>query len=156
MNYSIGSWIGARVIAKYPKIFKPSYIEKTKEFYSTHGGKTVVLARFFVIVRTFAPFVAGVANMQYRKFILFNLLGGASWVGSFMTLGYFFGQLPWVEENFALAMMVVVLLSAVPMVVELIKHFLAPKEEIDEAEIVHSIDEIGASFDEDEAVSALS
>lgn len=156
VNYSIGSWIGARVIAKYPKIFKPSYIEKTKEFYSTHGGKTVVLARFFVIVRTFAPFVAGVANMQYRKFILFNLLGGASWVGSFMTLGYFFGQLPWVEENFALAMMVVVLLSAVPMVVELIKHFLAPKEEIDEAEIVHSIDEIGASFDEDEAVSALS
>lgn len=115
-----------------------------------------MLARFFVIVRTFAPFVAGVANMQYRKFILFNLLGGASWVGSFMTLGYFFGQLPWVEENFALAMMVVVLLSAVPMVVELIKHFLAPKEEIDEAEIVHSIDEIGASFDEDEAVSALS
>jgi membrane-associated protein len=141
------------VIARYPSVFKPSYIEKTKAFYQTHGGKTVVLARFFVVVRTFAPFVAGVANMSYKKFIAFNVLGGFSWVGSFMTLGYFFGQLPWVEENFALAMAAVVALSAVPMFVELAKHFFGGKDE-DELikDVDATIDDIAGSFDEPERV----
>jgi membrane-associated protein len=130
-------------------VFKPSYIEKTKKFYETHGGKTVVLARFFVVVRTFAPFIAGVANMQYRKFLFFNLVGAASWVGSFMTLGYFFGQLPWVEQNFALAMAAVVALSAVPMFVELAKHVLAPKEAVDEAAVTEALGEIGRSIDDE-------
>jgi len=150
VNYAIGSWIGARVIAKYPRVFKPSYVEKTKFFYQTHGGKTVVLARFFVVVRTFAPFVAGVANMHYKKFIAFNVLGGFSWVGSFMTLGYFFGRLPWVEENFALAMMAVVLLSAVPMVVEVAKHFLGGKEDEEGRSVTSTIDDIAGSMDETE------
>ena len=153
VNYSLGSWIGARVIARYPAVFKPSYIEKTKAFYQTHGGKTVVLARFFVIVRTFAPFVAGVANMRYQSFIAFNVLGGAAWVGSFMTLGYFFGQLPWVEENFALAMAAVVALSAVPMVAELAKHFFGGKHEKTSADDVDkTVDDIAGSFDEKERV----
>ena len=142
------------MIARYPSVFKPSYIDKTKAFYQTHGGKTVVLARFFVIVRTLAPFVAGVANMQYKKFIAFNVLGGATWVGSFMGLGYFFGQLPWVEENFALAMAAVVALSAVPMAAE-------PKHVSEAAEggggssasikdVDATIDDIAGSFDEAE------
>lgn len=149
VNYGLGSLIGAKVIAKFPRVFKPSYIEKTKKFYETHGGKTVVLARFFVVVRTFAPFIAGVANMQYRKFLFFNLVGAASWVGSFMTLGYFFGQLPWVEQNFALAMAAVVALSAVPMFVELAKHVLAPKEAVDEAAVTEALGEIGRSIDDE-------
>ncbi len=153
VNYALGSWIGARVIARYPSVFKPSYIEKTKAFYQTHGGKTVVFARFFVVVRTFAPFVAGVANMSYKKFIAFNVLGGATWVGSFMTLGYFFGQLPWVEENFALAMAAVVALSAVPMFVELAKHFFGGKDEDDRIpDVDATIDDIAGSFDEAERV----
>jgi membrane-associated protein len=112
-----------------------------------------VLARFFVVVRTFAPFVAGVANMSYKKFIAFNVLGGATWVGSFMTLGYFFGQLPWVEENFALAMAAVVALSAVPMFVELAKHFFGGKDEDDLIpDVDATIDDIAGSFDEPERV----
>jgi membrane-associated protein len=152
VNYALGSWIGARVIARYPSVFKPSYIDKTKAFYQTHGGKTVVLARFFVVVRTFAPFVAGVANMQYKKFIAFNVLGGATWVGSFMGLGYFFGQLPWVEENFALAMAAVVALSAVPMAAELVKHVFGGKEEETASieDVDATIDDIAGSFDEAE------
>ena len=155
VNYALGSWIGARVIARYPSVFKPSYIDKTKAFYQTHGGKTVVLARFFVIVRTFAPFVAGVANMRYANFIAFNVLGGAAWVGSFMTLGYFFGQLPWVEENFTLAMAAVVALSAVPMFVEIAKHFFGGKEKeasIDDADA--TIDDIAGSLDEGDRLRA--
>ena len=111
-----------------------------------------MLARFFVIVRTFAPFVAGVANMQYKKFIAFNVLGGATWVGSFMGLGYFFGQLPWVEENFALAMAAVVALSAVPMAAELVKHVFGGKEEEAASikDVDATIDDIAGSFERPE------
>ena len=103
-------------------------------------------------MRTFAPFVAGVANMQYKKFIAFNVLGGATWVGSFMGLGYFFGQLPWVEENFALAMAAVVALSAVPMAAELVKHCFGGKEEETASikDVDATIDDIAGSFDEAE------
>jgi membrane-associated protein len=122
VNYSLGSWIGGRVIEKYPTVFKKSYIEKTKLFYEQYGGKTVVLARFFVIVRTFAPFVAGVAKMNYKKFLGYNLVGAAVWVMSFMFLGYFFGQIPAVQENFAMTIAGIILLSLVPVVIEVVQH----------------------------------
>ena len=122
VNYSLGSWIGGRVIEKYPTVFKKSYIEKTKVFYEQYGGKTVVLARFFVIVRTFAPFVAGVAKMNYKKFLGYNLVGAAVWVSSFMFLGYFFGQIPAVQENFAMTIAGIILLSLVPVVIEVVQH----------------------------------
>ena len=102
VNYSIGSFVGSNFMETHPKVFPPEYIDKTRKFYDQYGGKTVVLARFFVIVRTFAPFIAG-AHMNYSKFIFYNLLGGALWIASFMGLGYFFGAIPAVQENFATA-----------------------------------------------------
>lgn len=122
VNYSIGSFVGKSFMETHPKIFPPEYIEKTKKFYEQYGGKTVVLARFFVIVRTFAPFVAGVANMDYSKFIVYNVIGAGVWIASFMGIGYFFGAIPAVQENFALAVAGIVVLSLVPIIVEIIQH----------------------------------
>ena len=127
VNYSIGSYVGANYMETHPKIFPPEYIAKTRKFYDQYGGKTVVLARFFVIVRTFAPFVAGVANMNYSKFITYNVVGAALWIASFMGLGYFFGAIPAVQENFALAVAGIVVLSLVPVIVEIIQHATGSK-----------------------------
>ena len=122
VNYSIGSFVGANFMETHPKIFPPEYITKTRSFYDNYGGKTVVLARFFVIVRTFAPFIAGVARMDYSKFITYNVLGGALWIASFMGLGYFFGTIPAVQENFALCVAGIVVLSLIPAIIEVVQH----------------------------------
>ena len=127
VNYGVGSWIGNSVIANHPKVFKREYIDKTRDFYSQYGGKTVVLARFFVIVRTFAPFVAGVARMEYAKFLGYNVLGAGVWVASFMFLGFFFGQIPAVQENFATTIAGIVVLSLVPVLAEIVQHGRANK-----------------------------
>ena len=129
VNYGIGNFIGGKVIQKYPKIFKKQYIDKTKGFYEKYGGKTVVLARFFPIIRTFAPFVAGVANVNYTKFFTFNVVGAAVWVGLFIFLGYFFGTIPAVQENFAATIVAIILLSCLPVVFELIQAKKEAKEE---------------------------
>jgi membrane-associated protein len=122
VNYSIGSYVGKSFMETHPKLFPPDYIAKTRNFYDKYGGKTVVLARFFVIVRTFAPFVAGVANMNYAKFITYNVLGAAIWIASFMGIGFFFGAMPAVQENFALAVAGIIVLSLVPVFVEIAQH----------------------------------
>ena len=122
VNYSIGSFVCANFMETHPKIFPPEYITKTRSFYDNYGGKTVVLARFFVIVRTFAPFIAGVARMDYSKFITYNVLGGAIWIASFMGLGYFFGTIPAVQENFALCVAGIVVLSLIPAIIEVVQH----------------------------------
>ena len=127
VNYGVGSWIGNSVIANHPKVFKREYIDKTRDFYSQYGGKTVVLARFFVIVRTFAPFVAGVARMEYAKFLGYNVLGAGVWVASFMFLGFFFGQIPAVQENFATTIAGIIVLSLVPVLAEVVQHGRANK-----------------------------
>ena len=127
VNYGVGSWIGNSVIANHPKVFKREYIDKTRDFYSQYGGKTVVLARFFVIVRTFAPFVAGVARMEYAKFLGYNVLGAGVWVASFMFLGFFFGQIPAVQENFATTIAGIIVLSLVPVLAEIVQHGRANK-----------------------------
>ncbi len=122
INYWIGNRFGQNIVDN-PKIpfINQEHIDKTQEFYAKHGGKTIVLARFVPVVRTFAPFVAGVGKMDYSKFILFNVLGGIVWVALFTFAGYFFGNIPAVKHNFTLVIMAIIVLSVVPMVFEFIK-----------------------------------
>jgi membrane-associated protein len=120
-NYWIGHFFGKKLIA-HPKVpINQEHIDKTQAFYDKHGGKTIFLARFVPIVRTFAPFVAGVGGMEYKRFIMFNATGGLAWVFGFTLLGYFFGNIPFVKDNFSLVVLAIILLSVVPMVVEVVK-----------------------------------
>jgi len=106
-----------------PKIpfINQKHIDQTQEFYKKHGGKTIILARFVPIVRTFAPFVAGIGNMHYEKFLAYNVIGGAVWEGIFIFMGYFFGNIPAVKHNFTLVILGIILVSVVPMGLEFIK-----------------------------------
>lgn len=119
VNYSIGRFFGKKVLEmqKIPLI-KKEHIEKAHNFYEKHGPKTIILARFIPIVRTFAPFVAGIGEMNYSKFMAYNVAGAMLWVMSFMTLGYSFGNLEIVQQNFKLVMIVIIVLSIVPGLVE--------------------------------------
>ena len=132
-NYWIGHSIGSKAFdpnfqfsifnfrVKMSKILKPEYMEKAQGFYEKHGGKAIILARFVPIVRTFAPFVAGVGKMNYSRFISFNIIGGAAWVSAFLWGGYFFGNLPIIRDNFHYSVVVIVLVSVVPILVEVMK-----------------------------------
>ena len=122
VNYWIGHFFGQKIIDN-PNIpfINQKHIDKTNEFYAKHGGKTIVLARFVPIVRTFAPFVAGVGKMNYKKFIEYNIIGGVIWVCAFTLAGFFFGNIPAVKENFTIAVFVIILISIVPMIFEVIK-----------------------------------
>src|SRR5688500_8832133 len=117
-NYFIGRAVGPRVFTEHSRWLKREHLLRTQRFYEKHGGKTVVLARFVPIVRTFAPFVAGVGRMRYPRFLAFDVGGGVFWVWSFGLLGYFFGNQPIVKENFGLAIVAVILLSLLPVVIE--------------------------------------
>ena len=122
VNYWIGHFFGERLIAN-PKVpIKKEHIDKTKAFFEKHGGKTIILARFVPIVRTFAPFVAGIGKMSYRKFISFNVIGGIVWVVLFILAGYYFGNLPQVKHNFSLVIMGIILVSVLPMIVEVVRN----------------------------------
>ena len=128
VNYWIGHMIGPKVFAKEnSKIFKKEYLEKTREFYDKHGGKTIILARFFPIIRTFAPFVAGVGKMHYETFILYNLVGGFLWVSLFTFAGYFFGGMEFIQHNFHYAVVGIIFVSLIPMVIEFINYKKKPK-----------------------------
>lgn len=121
VNYWIGHFFGERLIAN-PKVpIEKEHIDKTKAFFDKHGGKTIILARFVPIVRTFAPFVAGIGKMSYRNFISFNVIGGIVWVSLFLLSGFYFGNLPQVKHNFSLVIMGIILVSVLPMIVEVIK-----------------------------------
>ena len=117
-NYFIGRTVGPRVFTEHSRLLKRAHLLRTQRFYEKHGGKTVVLARFVPIVRTFAPFVAGVGRMHYPRFLAFDVGGGIFWVGSFGLLGYFFGNQPVIKENFGLAIVGVIVISLLPVVVE--------------------------------------
>jgi len=117
-NYFIGRAVGPRVFAEHRRFLKHEYLLRTQRFYETHGGKAVVLARFVPIVRTFAPFVAGVGRMHYPRFLAFDVGGGIAWVCSFGLLGYFFGSQPIIKENFGLAIIGVIAVSLLPLIVE--------------------------------------
>jgi membrane-associated protein len=122
VNYAIGSAVGTRVFDGRNRFLKPEYLERTNRFYEKYGGKTIVLARFVPIVRTYAPFVAGAARMSYPRFLLFNVTGGVAWVTLFVLLGYFFGNIPFVQENFGLVVIAIILLSLAPIGWEFLKH----------------------------------
>jgi membrane-associated protein len=118
VNYAIGNYIGPRVFTENVRFLKREYLEKGFDFFEKHGGKAIVMARFVPIVRTFVPFVAGASSMTYPKFALYNVLGAIAWVGLFDFLGYFFGTIPAVEENFTLVIFVIIILSILPPFIE--------------------------------------
>ena len=128
-NYWIGYVVGPKVFRKEKSIFfKQAYLDKTNAFYEKYGGKTIILARFVPIIRTFAPFVAGIGKMPYQTFFLYNVIGAIVWVGSCSLAGYFFGQIPIIKENFEFAVLGIILISVLPMVFEFIKHFRDKKK----------------------------
>jgi membrane-associated protein len=121
VNYWIGHSIGPRAFSGNVRFLKKEYLDRTHAFYERYGNKTIVLARFVPIVRTFAPFVAGVGEMSYSHFITYNIMGGVAWVTLFVWGGYFFGNLPFVQENFSFVVLAIILISVVPMVYEFVK-----------------------------------
>lgn len=128
VNYWLGRRIGHRVFLKEnSRLFNRAYLEKTHKFYERYGGKTIILARFLPIIRTFAPFVAGIGKMRYNTFLAYNVAGAFIWVTSITFLGYFFGGLYIIQENFEYAIMGIIFVSLVPVAVEYIRHKLRPK-----------------------------
>jgi membrane-associated protein len=119
VNYWIGRKSGGWMMRKFPKIVKPSHIEKTNEFFVRYGGKTIIIARFVPIVRTFAPFVAGSGEMNYSRFMFFNVTGALLWVGLILPCGWFFGNIPIVQKNFELVVLGIIGVSVMPMVIEI-------------------------------------
>ena len=123
VNYAIGHYLGPRVFHyERSRFFNPDHLRKTHRFYEKYGVKTIIIARFVPIVRTFSPFVAGVGAMSYPRFLAFDVVGGALWVGVCTFAGYFFGNLPFVRKNFSLAIIAIVLISVMPAVVEYLRH----------------------------------
>ena len=122
VNFAIGKYFGEKLFAKPDsRVFKREYLDKTHAFYEKYGGKTIILARFVPIVRTFAPFVAGMGNMHYGRFIRYNIIGALMWVGLLTYAGYFFGELPVVKNNFGLVVIGIIVVSVLPIVVEIAK-----------------------------------
>lgn len=130
VNFTIGKYFGEKLFSNpHSKIFKQSHLHKTQNFYEKHGGKTIILARFMPIVRTFAPFVAGMGRMHYGQFFLYNVIGAVIWVTSFSYLGYFFGNMQIVKDNLSLVLMAIIVLSILPAVIEISRHKMAAKKE---------------------------
>lgn len=121
VNYSIGHYIGPRVFTDDIRFLKREYLDKTHAFFEKYGGKAVILGRFMPIIRTFVPFVAGAGAMTYPRFALYNVIGAASWVGLFTVLGYFFGNIPAVEDNFTYVIFAIIFLSILPPIIEFFK-----------------------------------
>lgn len=122
VNYGIGAYIGPKVFQRKDSfIFKKSYLEKTQSFYDRYGGKTIIIARFVPIVRTFAPFLAGVGDMTYARFAVYNITGAVLWISLFLYGGYFFGGLPIVKNNFSLVILGIIIVSIMPAVVEAVR-----------------------------------
>jgi membrane-associated protein len=119
MNYWIGRFLGPKVFTENRRFLNRKYLLRTQAFYEKHGGKAVIMARFVPIVRTFAPFVAGIGRMHYPRFLAFDIGGGVLWVWSFGLLGFFFGEHPVVEENFGIVILAIIGLSLVPVIIEL-------------------------------------
>lgn len=120
-NYFIGNYVGPRVFEKNYKFLKRDYLTRTQEFYDKHGGKAVVFARFVPIVRTFAPFVAGVGSMKYKNFIGYSVLASVLWINICVWAGYFFGKLPFVKNNFSLVVIAIVGISLLPVIIGILK-----------------------------------
>ena len=126
VNYAIGKTIGPRAFTTDSRFLKREHLMRTHAFYERHGGKTIVIARFVPIVRTFAPFVAGIGTMSYPRFLAYNVVGGVGWVGLGLGAGWAFGNIPIVKNNFSLAVIAIVALSMVPILVEYLRHRKRP------------------------------
>lgn len=130
LNYFVGKNIGLKMLnikIRGKKIVKQEYLDKTHEFYEKHGTKTIIMARFIPIVRTFAPFVAGVAEMKYRRFLSYDVLGGAIWIGSLTLAGYFLGHFEWIRKNIDIVALIIIFISVLPVIIQIIKAKMAPK-----------------------------
>jgi len=121
LNYHIGRYIGPRIFEMESRFIKKDHLLKTHVFFEKYGGKTIIIARFMPFIRTFAPFVAGAGRMNYKHFLAFNAIGGLAWVGSFITLGYFFGTRPFVKDNFSHLMLGIIVFSLLPAVIEFVR-----------------------------------
>ncbi len=121
-NYSIGRYFGRWLLARHPRVFKPEYMDKTHAYFEKYGGATIIIARFVPIVRTFAPFVAGMGAMTYAKFFLYNVVGGVLWVAICVYAGFFLGNIPWIQEHFEKVILLIVFLSILPGIVEFMRH----------------------------------
>lgn len=129
-NYWIGYTIGPKIFSQEKvRFLNKEYLNRTHKFYEKHGGKTIILARFIPIIRTFAPFVAGIGKMSYKKFLAYNLIGGVFWITLFTLGGFYFGNIPVVRENFTLVIMLIIAASFVPVIIEYWKHYQQKKRE---------------------------
>lgn len=125
VNYQIGYAIGPKIFFKENvRFLNKEYLNRTRLFYERHGGKTVVLARFLPIFRTFAPFVAGIGRMNYRRFTFFNIAGCIAWVTTFLAGGYYFGNIPFIKENFSLVIIAIIVISLMPAIIQFLQHKL--------------------------------
>ena len=121
INYWMGNFFGEKIFSK-SKFFKKEYLKKTNKFYEKYGNKTIILARFVPIIRTFAPFVAGIGKMNYPKFLIYNIIGGILWVSIFLFSGFFFGEIPLIEENLTIVIFIIIFISILPPIIEYIRN----------------------------------
>ena len=121
VNYHIGKYVGPKAFSGKYKFLRKEYLEKTESFYAKYGGKTIIYARFVPIIRTFAPFVAGIGVMNYSRFFSYNVIGAIVWIASFLFLGYFFGGIPIIKDNFTYVIFAIILLSMLPPVIEVLR-----------------------------------
>jgi len=127
-NYWIGNYVGPKVFHQQVRFLKKEYLDRTHEFYERHGGKTIIIARFMPIIRTFAPFVAGVGSMTYGRFLSYNVIGGVAWIALFILGGYFFGNIPAVKHNFTLVILAIIFISILPGIIEFVRQrYRAPR-----------------------------
>ena len=140
VNYWIGHYIGPKVFSGNVRWLKKEHLMKTQAFYEKHGGKTIFLARFIPIIRTFAPFVAGVGKMRYSYFITYNFVGGIVWTSLFLAAGYFFGNLPFVRDNFSTVIFAIIIISVLPAIFEYVKESRQSKKEVESEEPAVGLD----------------
>jgi membrane-associated protein len=129
VNYLLGKFLGAKVFKEENKILKLSYYLQTKAFFDKHGGKAVIFSRFVPIIRTVAPFVAGVGHMPFTRYTLYNVVGGVSWILIFLFCGFWFGKVPFIEKNFSLVAIIIILVSVIPPVFAIVKNKMTKKSQ---------------------------
>jgi membrane-associated protein len=123
VNYWVGNRVGHKVVERFPRLVKQKHLDRTHQFFERYGGKTIIIARFVPIVRTFAPFVAGVGAMTYRRFMAFNVVGALLWVGLITPAGYFFANIPVVKQNFSIVILAIIFVSTLPAMVEFLREW---------------------------------